>query len=43
LDAPLVGAVALAVDAGATTQPGTAAHGGPVTVSSRTLSEGLPS
>ena len=43
LDAPLVGAVALAVDAGATTQAGTAAHGGPVTVSSRTLSEGLPS
>lgn len=44
-DAPLIGAIALAVDAaqaGATTQAGTA-DDGPVTVPSRTLSEGLTS
>ncbi len=43
LDAPLIGAIALAVDtaqAGATTQAG---PDGPVTPPSRTLSEGLPS
>jgi glucokinase len=45
-DAPLIGAVALAVDAapsGAGTSAAAAADGGPVTLPRRTLHEGLPS